>query len=232
MKIIAFTFAGGSRYSFQMFSKKISHFIVEEYPGRGLRVKEKLLTEIDMIIEDLLPKVIKEIETTKEYIIYGHSMGALIGFLICHRLQELEIKSPLKLVVSGRNDPSLKRDKKIADLPNIQFWEEVIKIGGIPDELKKHPELIDFYVPILKADFKAIEEYHYEKSEKLKVPIDVFYGKSEGISENEIEGWKNHSTEKVVLNSLEGNHFFIYNNESFFVNYFESLTTNIHIPIN
>lgn len=232
MKIIAFAFAGGSKYSFQMFSTKLSQFIVEEYPGRGLRIKEKLITELEPIIEDLLPKVINEIENSQEYIIYGHSMGALVGFLICHRLQELGIKPPVKLVVSGRNDPSLKRAKKIAHLPNSEFWKEVINIGGIPDELAKHSELIDFYVPILKADFSAIENYHYDKKEKLKVPIDVFYGKTEGISETEIEGWKNQSTENVVITPLEGNHFFIYDNESFFTNYFESLALNTQIIIN
>lgn len=126
-----------------------------------MRINEKLMDDIDLLIEDLLPKVKEEIKLYEEYIIYGHSMGALIGYLICHKLQELDIRQPLKLVVSGRKPPSIKKGKVLSHLPDNQFWEEVIKKGGIPDELQNHPELMEFYAPILKADFRAIENYNH-----------------------------------------------------------------------
>ena len=227
MKIIAFAFAGGSKYSYPKFSKNIPHFIVMEYPGRGASINEKLITNIDQLIGNLLPKVIKEIKSGEEYVIYGHSMGALIGYLICHKLQALDMQQPIKLIVSGKKSPSIKREKILSHLPNNEFWEEVIKIGGIPDELKNYSDLIDFYAPILKVDFETIENYNYVERTKLNIPIDVYYGTEEEIAEKEIMEWKNESTEEVTITALEGNHFFIFNNVDFFTNYFNNLTKNL-----
>lgn len=227
MKIITFVFAGGNKYSFPKFSKTLTDFTVLEYPGRGTRINEKLMKDIDLLTDDLLPKIVEEIKNCHEYIVYGHSMGALVGYLICQKLQKLQIKKPLKLVVSGRKAPSIKREKLLSDLPNHLFWEEVIKLGGIPDALQEHPELKEFYIPILKADFEVVDNYNYVKKEKLNIPIDVFYGTEEKITEFEITEWENESTQEVTINRMKGNHFFIFNNEDFFIDYFKHLNNKL-----
>lgn len=225
MKIISFSFAGGSKYSFQKLHQKNPNIVVIEYPGRGKRINEKLINNIDLLIEDLLLKVIPEINSCSNYVIYGHSMGALIGYLICHKIMELDFKKPNRLVISGKTAPSIKNNISFSQLPDTLFWQEIIKIGGIPEEIHNIPELLKFFIPILKADFRIIEQYEYQKKAKLNIPIDVFYGTKEEMTLNEREGWKNESTETVSVKLLEGNHFFIYDNEEFFINYFENLST-------
>lgn len=225
MKIIAFPFAGGSKYSYPKFTQNLSQFTVIEYPGRGMRVNDEMIIDIDLLMEDLFLKVKQEINSCEEYIIYGHSMGALVGYLVCHRIQQLGMKKPLKLVVSGRKAPSIKRGKVLSLLQDNLFWQEVIKKGGIPDEFQNHPELIAFYTPILKTDFKAIENYQYIKKEKLTIPIDVFYGSKEA-TEEEMQDWKDETTAEVTITKMEGNHFFIYNHVDFFVNLFKKSFIN------
>ncbi|WP_264530513.1 thioesterase II family protein [Flavobacterium sp. N502540] len=224
MKILTFSFAGGNKYSFKEFSQNLAHFNVIEYPGRGMRLNEALQLNIDSLIEDLLPKVINKIEECQEYIIYGHSMGALIGYMICQRIQELGLLLPVKLVISGKKPPAIKRESQLSHLSDNLFWEEVVKLGGVPDDLMNYKELIEFYTPILKADFTAIENYNYVKKEKLSVPIDVFYGSEEQITEEEIIGWRDETNGPVTLTRLKGNHFFIFNHIDFFTNYFRSQT--------
>lgn len=231
MKIIAFAFAGGSQYSFQKYSQNLPKFVVVEYPGRGNRINEQLIDDIDLLIEDLLPRVIHEIDSCNEYIIYGHSMGALVGYLICQRISEIQIRQPLKLVVSGKKSPSIKRENLVAHLPNNHFWNEVIKLGGIPIALEKNVELMEFYIPILKADFNIIENYNYVKKAKLKIPIAVFYGTEEKITEEEIIGWKTESIKDVIIEPLNGNHFFIYNHEQFFINYFKKINLKLNCKL-
>lgn len=226
MKIISFPFAGGNKYSFREIAQNISEFTIIEYAGRGFRINENLIIDIELLIEDLFLKVKNEITATDDYIIYGHSMGALVGYLICQKIEDLGLKKPQKLVVSGKKSPSIKRETKLSHLHEKEFWQEVIKLGGIPDELINHLELIDFYIPILKADFTAIENYHYVKKEKLTVPIDVFYG-SEEATEEEMIGWQEETTANVTITQMEGNHFFIFNHVDFFTNYFNNLTKNL-----
>lgn len=223
IKKICFPFSGGNRYSFNRFARKAPDFTFIEYPGRGLRTNEELISDLNQLIDDLLPKITDEISSCNEYIIYGHSMGALVGYLICQKIEEFGFTKPLKLVISGENHPQIKRREKIAHLPNNQFWEEVVEMGGVPTELLNFTELIEHYTPILKADFTAIENYHYVKNKKLTIPIDVFYGSEEKITEEEIKEWKNATTGVVNITQLEGNHFFIFKHVDFFSHYFKNI---------
>jgi external thioesterase TEII len=226
-KIIGFSFAGGNKYSFSKFTNQTDDLIVIEYPGRASRINENLIIDIELLIEDLFQKIKNEITATEDYIIYGHSMGALVGYLICQKIEELGIKKPQKLVVSGKKVPSTEREVKIAHLPDEEFWQEVIKLGGIPDELQSHLELIEFYIPILKADFTAVENYKYVKKEKLTMPIYVFYG-SEEATEDEMIGWQEETTAEVTITQMEGNHFFIFDHVDFFINYFKNIEETIN----
>ncbi|MFH6990718.1 thioesterase II family protein [Flavobacterium collinsii] len=228
MKIIAFTFAGGSRYSFHNITKNIENFIVIEYPGRGTRMNEEMISDIDLLTGDLLQKVKNEISSDEDYIIYGHSMGALMGYLVCHRIEELGLPKPVKLVVSGKKPPVVKREKLFSQLPDKLFWDEVVKIGGVPDELLNYNELIEFYTPILKTDFAVIEKYQYRKKNKLSVPIDVFYG-SEESDEDEMQEWKEESDKKVSITQMGGDHFFIFKHINFFTQYFKDLTQKVTV---
>jgi surfactin synthase thioesterase subunit len=227
MIIITIPFAGGNKYSFQKFTQNLTQCNVIEYSGRGLRIQENLIIDIGLLIEDLLQKVKNEISATEDYIIYGHSMGALIGYLICQKIEELGLKKPQKLVVSGKKEPRIEREVKIAHLPDEEFWEEVIKLGGIPDEFLNHPKLIEYFTPIIKADFTVIENYQYAKKEKLTIAIDVFYG-SEEATEDEMIGWQEETTAKVTITQMEGNHFFIFKHVDFFTNYFKNIEETIN----
>ncbi|TDW48167.1 surfactin synthase thioesterase subunit [Flavobacterium sp. 270] len=228
MKIIAFTFAGGNKHSFQIITKNIENFTVIEYPGRGFRMGEDLITDIDSLIEDLFQKVKSEISQPQDYIIYGHSMGALLGYLLCQKIEELGFQKPAKLVVSGRKPPVTKRENLFCHLPDNLFWDEVVKIGGIPDELINHQELIEFFTPILKADLTIVEVYKYQKKNKLNIPIDVFYG-SEESTEDEMQGWEEESNEKISITQMKGDHFFIFKHVTFFTQYFKNLTQKLTI---
>lgn len=210
-KIIIFPFAGGNTYSFKNYFPLNNNVCTIEYTGRGLRIEENLIENINTLISDLLPKVKKEINSCDNYIIYGHSMGALVGYLMCKEIQKLGLKSPIKLVVSGRKAPKYSRDMILSDLPDLDFWKEVSKLGGIPEELNKYPELIEYFTPILKADFKCIENYQYnENLPKLPIPIDVLYGSDEEITQEEAEAWKEETIANVSVKELKGNHFFIF----------------------
>ncbi|WP_209405585.1 thioesterase II family protein [Pseudozobellia sp. WGM2] len=213
MKIIAFPYAGGNKYSYDFlkpYLKKKMVLEVFENPGRGKRVLEKSLDSIGAIIDDLSIRVIPSIRKNEPYIMYGHSMGALIAFLICKRIQEKRLKLPLKLIVSGKKAPHSPREQKISSYPSAQFWEELTSLGGIPKEVDNEIQLRDFFEPIIKADFRAIEEYSFKKSRQLDIPIDVLYGNEELKNKNDFLDWNRETTNKVTLYPFEGNHFFIH----------------------
>ncbi len=214
MKIIAFPFAGGNRHSLSFMKKflpKEIELIIMDYPGRGSRINEPLMYDINNITTDAF-KNIKQLIQDDDYLLYGHSMGAMVAFLLCKEIEKRKLKKPLKLIVSGRSAPLVKRKKKnISDLPKDLFWKEVVSLNGTPSGLLDEPSLKELFEPILRADFKAVEEYEYSETHALNVPIDVFYGNQELKDLGDINKWKEESNKEVNIYELEGDHFFIYN---------------------
>lgn len=228
--LVLLHFAGGSSYSYNFIKEQFSnnkHFSTLELPGRGKRFDHRKVNTYQEAVEDYLDQIKKSIFDSGPYIIYGHSMGALLGYLICQKLQEEKLPMPEKLVVSGKKSPNIPRENKIAHLPDEEFWNQIIALGGIPDEMKNSPELIEYYLPILRHDLKLTESYQYQKKPKLNIPIDVFYG-SEEAHEDDLAGWRDETTHEVTITQLEGNHFFIFKHVDFFTNYFR----NIHKTLN
>ena len=157
-------------------------------------------------------------------------MGALVGYLFCVELEKLKLKLPRRLIVSGAKSPKYCREKILSNLPDKVFWEEVCKLGGIPEELNNHAELIEYFTPILKTDFRCIENYKYDKNTpKLSIPIDVFYGSDEDITRIKAEAWQEETIANVNVTELEGNHFFIFDQKDFFAEYFKTLQLNATI---
>ncbi|RMZ58774.1 thioesterase [Chryseobacterium nematophagum] len=213
MIFFSIPFAGGNKYSFNKFI--IPKATILEI-NRNLKI-----TEINTIADNFISEELGQIGDVP-YVIYGHSLGALLAYLICQKLQEDDLPLPQKLIVSGKKAPNVPREKKISYLPDEEFWNEILTLGGIPDEMQNYPELIEYYLPILRYDFKLVENYQYEKKPKLNIPIDVFYG-SEEATEEEMIGWQDETTEKVTITQLPGNHFFIFDHVEYFKTYFHNL---------
>lgn len=215
MKFFFIPFAGGNKYSLNsLFSHK---------EIKTLEITRKnSFSKIEEVLNELLSEYLKEKRDDGACFIYGHSMGALLAYLMCQKLQEKNLPMPQKLVISGKKAPHIPREEKIAYLPDEEFWNEILKLGGIPDEMQNYTELIEYYLPILRHDFKLVESYEYENKTKLNIPIDVFYG-SEEATEEEMIGWQDETTEKVTITQLPGNHFFIFDHVEYFRTYFDNL---------
>jgi surfactin synthase thioesterase subunit len=218
-KVIALPFAGGNKYSFNSIEKHVPKkidWITLELPGRGNRFKESLLDKVDHMVDDLLSEIMPHIQEGN-YIIYGHSMGTLLGYELTKRIIKNKLKPPMYLFFTGRGAPGFMRFKnKKSALPKDIFWQEVNEIGGLPKEFFDHDDLLDLYFPIMKSDFKAIEDYEFNSMESpFLIPIHVCMGDEE-IGEEEdktpmisMKAWSKETSCSFSFELLKGDHFFI-----------------------
>lgn len=222
-KIIAIPFAGGNKYSFNKIEKQVSsdfEWITLELPGRGDRFREPLLDNVPDMVDNLFVNIRQHI-TKGEYILFGHSMGSLLGYEMIKKIRENNLKLPLCTFFLGRGAPEHNRFKnKKSTLPQDLFWEEVRKMGGMPDEFFDQTDLLEIFYPILKNDFRAIENYTYSKMEKpFSIPMNIIMGDGE-IGEDEtgdeektsiqdMQDWANETNADCNFEIVEGNHFFI-----------------------
>jgi medium-chain acyl-[acyl-carrier-protein] hydrolase len=185
-----------------------------QLPGRGNRLREPPFTDLDTLVRTLAEALLPYLD--QPFAFFGHSMGALIGFELAHRLRERESPAPVQLFVSGHRAPQLDRDRLAAyDLPEPEFLEELRRINGTPQEVLEHPELIQLMLPLLRADFKVVQTYLYAPRPPLDAPITAFGGLGdEDVSREQLAGWREQTRAEFSLHMLPGDHFFIQTSEA------------------
>lgn len=170
LQLFLIHFAGGNCYSYNLLKTLLTaYFDVEvlELPGRGKRITEPLIKDSVLASTDLYIQLKSKLMGS-EYLIYGHGMGAILGFLVTKKMEQ-EMRSPMHLIVTGNNGPGRLREKCRYNMPTTLFVQELKKLGGIPNELFENEELFRFYEPILRADFEIVEK----ESEILVIGIGV-----------------------------------------------------------
>lgn len=212
IKLFLIPFSGGNLYSYTKFKEylpKHIEFIGLELPGRGKRINEPLLSDIDKMTEDLFNQVQKE--TKGRYMIFGHSLGAILGLLLSRKIENKNLNPPMVLFLSGHKAASLCQPIDRSELSNEKLIDMIKEMEGTPMELLKNTEFIDYFIPILKADFKAIVNYNYNSAATLKASIVVLYGRNEGITGKELISWKAETVGPFSIHEFDGGHFFIFN---------------------
>lgn len=211
MALIILSFAGGSSYSFESIKKimKCPVYIIE-YPGRGKKISGKLLYDSEQLINNIYAEF--SAYTTAPYAIYGHSMGTLIGYLLIKKIKEENKSLPLHLFVSGRGGPSNPIDEIKYNLPKAEFWKTIKELGGSPEAVLNNQELMDFFEPILRADFQVIETYKYQESNPFDVPVTVLLGKEDKVTDEQAMLWQKETTMPIDIKYFDGGHFFIIDN--------------------
>lgn len=212
INLICLPYAGGGRsayYHYTAISPKELNILTIELPGRGARYGEAPLCDIQMMVDDILRQVRRKLD--QPYAIYGHSMGAILAYLLAGKIDSERLNPPLHLFLTGSGGPSMvQRERKLSDLGRSELTETLKEMGGIPDEILKNEHHLDIFLPILRADFKAIDNFEYVQREKLNVPLSVITGSEEDVSVERAEAWRKETSATVDIRRLPGNHFFIF----------------------
>ena len=206
-------FAGGNKYSFNFLKKYLEsafELVSIELPGRGDRMSEKLITDKTIAVKDIYNELQKWIIKDVPFFIFGHSMGAVLGFGLIQLLEKNSI-IPQCFVASGNSGPGLLPRNIRYNLDRENFMSELKKLGGIPNEAFENAELFDFFEPILRADFEIVEKETENSLDKINCPIYCVMGDREKRVES-ISNWAKYTNLSFTSEVFEGNHFFINDN--------------------
>jgi surfactin synthase thioesterase subunit len=215
IKLFTLPFAGGAAAVYNpwrpLLDKDIELRSIE-LAGRGRRIYNPHYNSIEEAIDDVF-NMIKDEITTTPYAIFGHSMGAIIAYELTYKIRKNNLPEPLHLFFSGRGAPDVPWDegkKDFYDLPEDEFRESVIQLGGTPKEFFQHPELLEVLMPMLRSDFKIAETYFHD-SEVIPFnhDISVYVGRAERLNEKQIQGWSRHTNQIASIHTFPGDHFFI-----------------------
>jgi surfactin synthase thioesterase subunit len=219
IKLFCLPYAGGSAVVYSNWQDDLDRSIEVvpvELAGRGRRIVEPFYNSMDEAAEDVI-RIIKYDLSAAPYAFFGHSMGAGVAYHVAQKLRTKVYPQPVHLFFSGRGAPHILRKDKPAyhTLPEDEFREKVMDLGGTPEEFFQHPELLEVLLPLLRTDFKIswlFTRYYSENFDTIK-PLDcnftVFIGKDDDLKPEQIQGWKAHSSQSCTIHSFEGGHFFL-----------------------
>ncbi|MEL6552537.1 MAG: alpha/beta fold hydrolase [Cyanobacteria bacterium J06621_11] len=211
LRLFCFAYAGGSAWSFRPWAKQVPESIevcAIELPGRGKRLIEPALTDLEAIIQAVGPQMLPLSDVP--FAFFGHSMGALIAFELSRWLRRSAQLSPLHFWASAARAPHLPiAPPQMHKLPKKQFIDRLKHYGGTPLSVLNNAELMELMLPTLKADFTLLETYHYQPQDPFDFPITGLWGtQDEVVSKAELAAWQVHVSD-FQLAAIAGDHFFI-----------------------
>lgn len=218
LRLFCFPYAGGAASVFrnwpQRFGDRVEICAVQ-LPGRENRLKEPRFTDLYALAERIAGEF-APLLPAKPFALFGHSMGALLAFEVARELRRRHLPMPVRLFASAASPPQIgdRADPPRHTLPDDALIAELRRLGGTPDELLEHEELLRLLLPILRADFSVVDTYRYRHEEPLDVPLSAFGGTGDrGVPEERLEGWRLQTRAAFTARMFPGNHFFLHAQE-------------------
>lgn len=211
LRLLCIPYAGGGASAFRTWPAGLPADVevwAIELPGRETRAKEAPLHSRNALMRQFTDAVAPLLQAP--FAIYGHSMGSLLGFQLARELRRRGGPRPVHLFMSGRRAPQLPETSPMHGLPEPQLIERLRKLGGISDAVLAEPELMEYFLPLIRADLSIVEGEPYVDEPPLDLPITALGGRSDDkASEAELDAWAAQTTGRFEREMFEGGHFYL-----------------------
>ena len=137
-------------------------------------------------------------------------MGASLALEVARRLEGIGADVGA-LVVAGRPGPGHDAEPRLAHLPDAQFADQLgRRYGGIPPEVAASSEIMEMFVPILRADIAMMERYDPGAGPRVRCPLLACAGEGDVlVPASSLRSWSIMTNGQFDQRSFPGGHFFI-----------------------
>jgi len=216
LRLFCFPYAGGGVAAFRFWADYLPSNVevnTVELPGREAQLRLPSFVRVQPMVRAIGDAL--EIYLDQPLAFFGHSMGALVSFEVARLLRREHTIEPRALFVSGRRAPQLPIEPATYDLPEDEFIAELRRMGGTPEEVLNHPELLHLLIPTLRSDFELCQTYSYYSEPPLSCQLTAFGGlNDEFVAREDLEQWREQSTEPFQVRMFPGDHFFLHSSQS------------------
>ena len=187
-----------------------------ELPGRGSRVNELPKESYTALTESLCNELASSLP--ERYVLFGHSMGALLAYGIAQSLYARKLPLPAALLVSGCAAPSRQDSGRYHKMQSeAALIADLSKQGGTPEEVFNNPELLAITLDLLRLDYRVCGSFQYTQLLPLPIPIHSFGGRADEIDAAKLNAWRLESARGFTLDWFDGGHFFLRQSEEWFM---------------
>ncbi|MGW1072777.1 thioesterase II family protein [Streptomyces sp. NPDC002537] len=212
VQLVCLPHAGGSATFFRPLARVLPpgiEVLAVQYPGRQERRSEPLVDDLSRLADGIAEAL--EHAGDAPLALFGHSMGALVAWEVARRLTARTGRQPVGLVVSGRPAPAVGTGgHRLRDRTDAEIVADMRHLTGTDAGLLDDPGMLEMVLPVLRADYRAIDGHRYRPGPPLRCPVGVFSGDDDPWARgSDMGGWCDETTGPVMFRSFPGNHFYL-----------------------
>lgn len=188
-------------------------------PGRDTRRREPRVTGRETLLADLLHHFTHAHGTGTRpapYLIYGHSLGALIAYTVTRALREAGLPAPALLVLGACPPPDASLG--LSDVCRAPDEELLRLLGGfahLPGGTEPGGLWHRVVMPVLRDDLLLADALRAAARQPspagpLNVPVLAVAGRSDPLAPAQaVAQWRRWTTGPFTLRTVPGDHFFV-----------------------
>jgi acyl transferase domain-containing protein/surfactin synthase thioesterase subunit/acyl carrier protein len=238
-RLFCFPYAGGGLASFRALARSLSddvELVAVEAPGRGTRINETAVGDIDTFVRQLIPELLESLDRPSAF--FGHCLGGLTMFATLCALPSRLAHWVKHAFACGVRPPHLLR-RRGAFEDNLAYgmmlhheFDVTVPPYAQPDDVFAYivrqfdtpaanrmleiPKLRKVLLPTIRAEFGMAYNYRYRPGEPFPFPISSFVGDADPwVSEEDSAGWGSLTRSTFANHVRKGSHFLMGDDEVF-----------------
>lgn len=184
-------------------------------PGRESRRREPRVTGREALLADLLGTFVSEAPSVP-YVLYGHSLGAMVAYTVTRALHEAGLPGPALLAVGACPPPDAGSDLSDAwGASDEELLGLLDEVGAVPEGATPGGFWHRAVMPVLRDDLTLAHDLRVAARRPLEagpltVPLLVVSGTDDPLAPPDVmDGWRRWSTGETVTRTVPGDHFFL-----------------------
>lgn len=213
-QLVCLPHAGSGAFQFRTWQGLLGPdiaLLAVQLPGRENRWREEPVTGMTQVLDELAPALADRLHLP--YVVFGHSMGALVGYELSRVLGREHDRRPSGFVASACRAPDEQGEPSdTARLTDGQLVDALVAEGAVPAAVAANSRLAAAVARPLRADTALCDSYvPPEEDTALPCPIGAWRGRDdEGVTDDHIRRWPAWSARAAAgaVRTFPGDHFY------------------------
>jgi surfactin synthase thioesterase subunit len=209
LRLYCLPHAGGSASVYRSWFGRIGPVAVcpLQPPGRETRLRETPHTDMASLVAEAAAVILAD--DGRPWAVYGHSLGATVGFELIREVRRRGGPEPVHLIVSGCPAPDTPDDDpRVTGLDDDEVVAMLRRLGGTPEWMLTDPSVLRMILPPFRADFGVKESYVYRPEPPLRTPITAIAATHDPrVDVASMTGWREQTTGRFTAHTVPGGHF-------------------------
>lgn len=179
-------------------------------PGRGARRGERRVVDPDALLGHLFSMLGPP--PWGPYVMYGHSLGALVAYTLARALKGAEASSPMLVAVGAGRPPATPVPMlEVPDPSDDVLLGLMRELGSVPPSAVPGGVWQRATLTVLRDDLRLARALSSGADAPLDVPLLAIAGRDDPLAGPPVmAGWRQWTTERFVERTVPGDHFFVH----------------------